>query len=157
MLSKIPMMYSDSITNAFCSVKNAPINNIYTGSRAEQLINGTIIIVMARSFLLVISRAAMMAGTLQPKPISIGMNELPCNPIRCMILSMVYATRAMYPESSIRLRKKNMMMIFGRKANTAPIPITTPSMSRLLHHTAGINPRNHSARASIPIAIHSCG
>ena len=49
------------------------------------------------------------------------------------------------------------MMIFGRNANTAPIPNSTPSSSKLLHQTTGIIPRNHSANASTPTVIHSCG
>ena len=32
--------------------------------------------------------AAIMAGTLQPKPMSIGMKERPCRPTRCMVLSI---------------------------------------------------------------------
>ena len=155
MLSNTPSTYSDNITTAFCSAKNAPTNSIYTGRRAEQLMNGTISIVSARSFLLLISRAAMIAGTLHPKPISIGINELPCRPMRCIILSIVYAARAIYPESSIRLRKKNIIMILGKNASTAPIPISTPSINRLLHHTAGNQLRTHSAKPSTPIAIHS--
>ena len=41
-----------------------------------------------------IVRVAMTAGTLQPNPITKGMNDLPCNPILCMILSMMKAARA---------------------------------------------------------------
>ena len=57
--------------------------------------NGMISMVISRSFLLSSVRVAMMAGTLQPKPISSGMNDLPCNPILCINLSMMKAARAM--------------------------------------------------------------
>ena len=39
-------------------------------------------------------RVAMMAGTLQPKPMIIGMNDLPCRPILCISLSMMKAALA---------------------------------------------------------------
>ena len=42
-----------------------------------------------------LKRVAMTAGTLQPNPITKGMNDLPCNPILCMILSMMKAALAM--------------------------------------------------------------
>ena len=67
---------------------------------------GTRAIVIRRDLRLSMVRVAMMAGTLQPKPITIGMNDLPCNPIRCISLSTMKADRAMYPESSIREMKK---------------------------------------------------
>ena len=41
-----------------------------------------------------IVRVAIMAGTLQPKPITSGMNDLPCSPILCISLSMMKAARA---------------------------------------------------------------
>ena len=40
-------------------------------------------------------RVAITAGTLQPKPMMSGMNDLPCSPMRCMTLSMMKAARAM--------------------------------------------------------------
>ena len=51
--------------------------------------------VITRSFLLSSVRVAIMAGTLQPNPISSGMNDLPCKPILCISLSMMKAARAM--------------------------------------------------------------
>ncbi len=51
--------------------------------------------VMRRLDLLSMMRVDMIAGTLQPKPITSGMNDLPCNPMRCISLSMMKATRAM--------------------------------------------------------------
>ena len=45
-------------------------------------------------------RVAMMAGTLQPNPTSIGTKLRPDRPKRRSTLSITKATRAMYPESS---------------------------------------------------------
>ena len=56
---------------------------------------GMISMVITRSFLLSSVRVAIMAGTLQPNPISSGMNDLPWSPILCMSLSMMKAARAM--------------------------------------------------------------
>ena len=52
-------------------------------------------IVMWRSFSFSIVRAAMIAGTPQPVPISIGMKDLPERPNLLKIRSMINATRAM--------------------------------------------------------------
>ena len=51
--------------------------------------------VVKRSRLCSRVRVAMMAGTVQPKPISIGMKLFPCRPILCMMRSIRKATRAM--------------------------------------------------------------
>ena len=47
------------------------------GNRAEHDINGFINIVIKRLLLLSIAREARIAGTLQPKPITNGINDLP--------------------------------------------------------------------------------
>ena len=60
------------ITSALWRSKKVSTKSIYTGSRAEQDMNGTMSIVSTRSFGFCMSRAAMIAGTLQPKPMSIG-------------------------------------------------------------------------------------
>lgn len=52
----------------------------YTGSRAEQDIKGTSMMVMRRSFSFSMVRAPMTAGTVQPKPMSMGINALPDRP-----------------------------------------------------------------------------
>ena len=65
------------------------------GNRAEQLIRGSMSIVMSRERRLSIVRVAITAGTLQPNPIMSGMNDLPCSPILCMSLSMMKAARDM--------------------------------------------------------------
>ena len=56
--------------------------------------NGMAIIVMIRSLGFSSVLVAMMAGTPHPKPVSRGMNDLPCKPILCISLSMMKAARA---------------------------------------------------------------
>ena len=63
--------------------------------RAEHDMNGTTSIVTRRLRGFSTVRVAMTAGTLQPKPMTKGMNDLPCKPMRCMGLSMIKAARAM--------------------------------------------------------------
>ena len=65
-----------------------------------------IAIVIRRDLRLSIERVAIMAGTLQPKPMTMGMNDLPWRPMRCISLSTMNAARAIYPLSSIREMKK---------------------------------------------------
>ena len=72
----------------------------------------------------------MMAGTEQPKPISIGTILRPDRPIFLKSLSMTNATLAIYPLSSIKDRKKNRVTMIGRKLKTLPTPAKTPSISR---------------------------
>ncbi len=74
--------------------KNVPANSIYTGNRAEQLIRGLIRILSNRSRSLSKVRVAMIAGALQPKPMSRGINDLPCSPMMCITLSMIKAALA---------------------------------------------------------------
>ena len=63
--------------------------------------NGFISMVISRLLRLSIVREAMIAGTLQPNPMTSGINDFPCRPTRCINLSMMKAARAIYPESSI--------------------------------------------------------
>ncbi len=93
--------------------------------------NGVRMIVMRRSRLEGSVLVDMTAGTVQPKPISIGTILRPERPIRRRSLSMKNATRAMYPESSIRDRKKNRTTTIGRKLRTVPTPLKIPSIIRL--------------------------
>ena len=67
----------------------------YTGSRAEQDMKGTSMMVMRRSFSFSMVRAPMTAGTVQPKPMSMGMKALPERPNRRSSRSMMKAARAM--------------------------------------------------------------
>ena len=64
------------------------------GSLAEQLMNGVSRIVILRSRSLGSVRDAMIAGTEQPNPMSIGTMERPDRPILRSSLSMTNATRA---------------------------------------------------------------
>ena len=71
---------------------------------------------------------AIIAGTVQPKPISSGTMLRPERPIRLKSLSIKNATLAIYPLSSSIDRKKNSITIIGRKLNTLPTPANTPSI-----------------------------
>ena len=65
------------------------------GSLAEQLMNGVSRMVILRSRSDGSVRLAMTAGTVQPKPTSMGTMERPDRPILRSSLSMTNATRAM--------------------------------------------------------------
>ena len=56
--------------------------------------NGSVIMVMRRLLRLSMVRVAITAGTLQPKPISIGMKDLPWSPTRRSNGSAKTAVRA---------------------------------------------------------------
>ena len=75
-------------------------------------------------------RVDMTAGTVQPNPISMGTMLRPDRPIFLSSLSMKKATRAMYPLSSSRDRKKNRITMMGRKLITLPTPWKIPSITR---------------------------
>ena len=72
-----------------------------------------------------------MPGTPHPLPISIGMNDFPDNPNFLKILSMINATRAIYPQSSNIAKNINNTNICGTNPNTAPTPATIPSRIKL--------------------------
>ena len=73
-------------------------------------------------------RLDITAGTLHPKPISIGTILLPDKPIFLRSLSITKATLAIYPVSSSSDRNKNSVTIIGKKLNTLPTPSKTPSI-----------------------------
>ena len=75
-------------------------------------------------------RAAMIAGTLQPLPISIGMKLFPESPNLRNIRSIMNATLAIYPLYSNTAKNKNRTTICGKKPKTAPTPPSIPSTSR---------------------------
>jgi hypothetical protein len=75
-------------------------------------------------------RVAIIAGTEQPKPISIGTKDRPESPIFLRSLSMTKATLAIYPVSSRIDRKKNRVTMMGRKDSTLPTPANTPLIIR---------------------------
>ena len=95
MPTTMPSTYRLSTTRPRYSSKNADAISPYTGSLAEQDTNGSSMIVMRRSFTFSIVRALMAAGTVQPNPISIGMNDLPDRPNRLSARSMRNAVRDM--------------------------------------------------------------
>ena len=97
------------------------------GILAEQLIKGMSITVSLRSRRDERVRDDMMAGTEQPNPTSSGTMLRPDSPTRRSSLSVTKATRAIYPLSSSRLRKKKSRMMMGTKLATAPTPLMTPS------------------------------
>ena len=65
------------------------------GSLAEQGTKVVVMIVMRRSRSFSIVREAMMPGTPQPVPMSMGMNDLPDSPKWRNTRSITKATRAM--------------------------------------------------------------
>ena len=88
------------------TAKNEPIIITYIGMRASQLMSGSMSMVTIRERRLSMVRVAITAGTLHPKLMMSGMNDLPCSPILCIILSMIKAARAIYPLSSMKEMKK---------------------------------------------------
>ena len=109
-------------------VEKVATKNAYIGSFAEQLINGVrrIVIFLSRSEGRV--RLAITPGTVHPNPISIGTMLRPESPIFLRSLSIIKATRAIYPVSSSKDRKKNNTIMIGRKLSTLPTPLKIPSM-----------------------------
>ena len=91
--STMPPRYRLSTTSVCPLAKNAPAMSAYTGSLAEQLMNGTSRMVLRLSCIFSMVLAAIAAGTVQPKPISKGMKLLPLKPIFRMGLSMMNAIR----------------------------------------------------------------
>ena len=75
--------------------KKTAANNVYTGRRAPQLMNGFSSTAIRRSRRFSSVRVARMPGTLHPKPTSMGMNALPGRPMRRSDRSMTKAARAM--------------------------------------------------------------
>jgi hypothetical protein len=91
--SKIPVTYNPKSTRLAYLLKNIPTKTRYTGKRALHDMKGTMSIVIIRLLRLSMVRVDIMAGTLHPKPMMSGMNDLPCNPILCISLSMIKAVR----------------------------------------------------------------
>ena len=65
------------------------------GTLAEQGMNVVVMMVSLRSRSFSMVRLPMTAGTPQPVPMSIGMNDLPDSPKRRKMRSMIKAMRAM--------------------------------------------------------------
>ena len=90
----MPRMYSPVMISHFSLAKNAVTKKAYIGSFAVQLMNGVSSIVILRSRSLGRVRVDMTAGTVQPKPISMGTMLRPERPMRLSSLSMKNATLA---------------------------------------------------------------
>ena len=132
--NNIPNEYNPSSTRPALRGKKAPAIRIYTGIRPAHDISGIISIVISLLLGLSIVLVAITAGTLQPNPMIIGMNDFPCRPILCMRRSMMKAARAIYPESSRRDMNRYRRRILGKKTSTLPtppiIPLTIRSFSQ---------------------------
>ena len=118
------------------------------GVLAEHGMNVVVMIVMRRSLSFSIVREAIIPGTPQPVPMSMGINDFPERPNLRKIRSRMNATRDMYPQPSRKARKKNSTMICGTKPRTAPTPPTIPSTSKLWSQGAALalsRPKSHSA------------
>ena len=81
--------------------------SIYTGILPAQDINGIISIVISLLLRLSMVLVAIIAGTLQPKPIIIGINDFPESPNFLKILSRIKAILDIYPQLSKKDKNKN--------------------------------------------------
>ena len=94
MIAAIPTKYALGATQE-APLNRAPAISAMIGSFAPQGIKVVVMIVILRSLSFSIVREAMIPGTPQPVPISIGMKDLPERPNLRKIRSMINATRAM--------------------------------------------------------------
>ena len=135
-------------------MKIAPEIRAITGSFAPQGIKLVVMIVIRLSLRFSIVRVAIMPGTEQPVPISIGIKDFPERPSFLKILSITKAIRDIYPQASRKARKIKRTNIWGTKPSTAPTPPIMPSTTRLFSHSAQfIFSSPCSARTGIPF-IH---
>ena len=91
----------------------------------------------------------IIAGTEQPKPISIGTKLLPERPIFLSSLSITNAILAIYPLSSRIDKKKNNTTITGRNDRTLPTPANIPSITS--ECTTGLIPNAVSPASHTPV------
>jgi len=106
---------------------NAEISRTYTGSRALQLINGIERIVANLSHLFSMILVLIIAGTLHPKPKTIGIKLLPESPVFVIYRSMITAALAIYPVPSRKAIPIKSRKTFGVKTSTPPVPAIIPS------------------------------
>ena len=141
----MPIKYALGATH-HAPPKIAPAIIPMKGSFAPQGIKVVVMIVIRRSRSFSIVRDAMIPGTPQPVPISIGINDLPERPNLRNIRSSTKAMRDIYPHASRKARKIKSTSICGTNPSTAPRPATIPSR---------ISPLSHSAQptASRPFSI----
>ena len=100
---------------------------------------------------------AITAGTVQPKPMSIGTMLLPESPIRLRSLSITNATLAMYPLSSSMERKKKRVTMIGMKLSMLPTPSNIPPIirSRTTSFTPVFTRRFSTLSVSAPTPVSS--
>lgn len=91
MIAAIPRKYADGATQD-APPKIAPATMAINGSFAPHGIKVVVMIVIRRSLSFSIVREAMIPGTPQPEPISIGIKDLPERPNLRNTLSMMNAT-----------------------------------------------------------------
>ncbi len=125
----MPTKYALGATHQ-ASLKSAPAISAMMGILAPQGIKVVVIIVILRSRWFSMVREAMMPGTPQPVPMSMGINDLPESLNLRKIRSIIKAMRAMYPQDSRNARKINRTNICGTNPRTAPTPATIPSRIR---------------------------
>ena len=135
MIAAIPMKYALVATQADLW-KMAPAIMEMKGTFALQGIKVVVMMVMRRSRSFSIVRDAMMPGTPQPTPISMGMKDFPLRPNFRKIRSSTKAIRAMYPQASRKASSRNSTSIWGTKPSTAPTPATMPSRIRPFSQSA---------------------
>ena len=131
----IPAKYIRGAIHQQPSPMIKPAISAITGSFAPHGIFVTVIIVIRRSFSFSIVRVAMIPGTPHPDPMRNGMKDFPERPNLRKILSMMKATRAMYPQSSRIERNKNTIAICGANPIGAPRPPMIPSTTSDTSHS----------------------
>ena len=127
--TSMPRIYMENAARKAYSAKNISAKSMYMVRRALQLMNGVTSITLNLSRLFSSAREAIIAGTVQPKPSSMGMNALPESPSLLIIPSMTYATLAMYPLSSRKASARKSMHMLGKKVMIVPTPLIMPSTS----------------------------
>ena len=126
-----PTTYIEYVITSTCGKLNLiaipPAIAVKIGNFAPQEKKGITLIVLVLSLSSAKVRVLIIAGTLHPKPIIIGINARPDKPNFLKILSRIKATRAIYPVSSIIEKNKNKTKICGKNPKIANKPVRTPS------------------------------
>ena len=150
-MAATPMKYAEGATH-HSPPKKAPAISATMGILAPQGIKVVVIMVILRSLSFSMVRDAMIPGTPQPVPISMGIKDLPDRPNLRKILSMINATLAMYPQASRMHSMRKRTNIWGTKPMTAPTPPTMPSTMRPVSQSAQPMPTRKFSTAG---EIHS--
>ena len=115
---------------AYFALTNAFAIQTKTSSLALHDMNGVIIKTIVRSFNEWQFRAIITAGILQPIPVIRVITLFPLKPNLSNCLSTKSETLDRYPVCSIRLIKKNIIMMYGAKPTTVNIPPNNPSATK---------------------------